>query len=701
MGQRPWKAAPANRRILCFFFVLCVFLCSTWLPAQHPTGTVTGVVTDPTGAVVAHAGVSVVNKATNLQLRLTTTAAGAYTASGLLPGVYEVRIEAQGFRMAVLELKVEVGRVTTADVRLQIGSASEAVTVRADEVRVNTTQSALEGVITEKLIRDLPLNGRNFLDLGQLEPGMQLNAAEWQSRIGFVRLATAGQSGVTTRVTVDGVDVSDENFGSVTAGLSLEAIKEFQVSRSNFDPATGLTGSAAVNVVTRGGSNDLHGSAFLFWRDDTLAARIAGESAPFDREQFGFSLGGPFVRDRLFWFAAYERNNQDAAASTNVPGFPLFSRSWQVPYDESMALGRLDWNATGAIRFFSRFSHHWNDGLRNLGGQELRPVTARNRTNQTAVGMEVSSGRLTHSFRFGYTNYDNVVENTVDRIPGFPLITDSNGRPVTVSFGAVSQSSSGAVAIIGPSGNSPARRYQNSYELRYDGGYSFGRHALRWGTLANFIRLNWFEPINAYAPLLTLTYTDAKIATCAALGQSEDIRCYPVQSVVIGNGLGFWTEVPSHGLPYGGILNNRFHWYMADSWRVSPRLTLNFGLRWVYEPGPDNPDLEKPADYLNGFMPGLGAAARRDRNNFAPQVGIAWDPTGSGKWAVRAAAGVFYDANLLKHVIFERNNMLPLGITNETASLLVRPARDPLTGLAIPATNLALFIDAHCAWPRR
>lgn len=233
----------ALRPLLGFSSLLCVALLSASLEAQQPTGTITGVVTDASGAVVPGATVTIVSKATQFTVQLTTSGAGVYNASGLLPGVYEVRVEAKGFKKTVLELKVEVGRVTPADVRLQVGDLTETVTVDARAVRVNPTQTALEGVVTEELIRDLPLNGRNFLDLGQLEPGAQVNDGASTGGLAlkpfFTTLGVAGQSGFTTRVTVDGLDIGDELFGSVTQNISQDAIQEFQISRSALDVSTG------------------------------------------------------------------------------------------------------------------------------------------------------------------------------------------------------------------------------------------------------------------------------------------------------------------------------------------------------------------------------------------------------------------------------------------------------------------------------
>lgn len=653
---------------------LCALLLLALLPAclyaQRPTGTVAGVITDASGAVVPRASVTIVNKANQFTSRKVTSGTGVYNASGLLPGMYEVRVETPGFKTHVVELKVEVGRVTTANVQLQVGAVTQRVTVQAQAVQVNLTQTALEGIVTGELIRELPLNGRNFLELGQLEPGVQLNPTTLIVQSAHSKLSMGGQSGLTTRVTVDGLDISDEHAGAAAQNISQDSIQEFQISRSTPDASTGLTGSGAVNIVTKSGTNALHGSGFFFWRDDKFAARIGQEPAPFDREQGGFHAGGPLVRNHLFWFLSYERDNQDAAVATEVPGFPQFSGMWPFPFDERMANARLDWNARRNVRAFFRFTHNWNDVISNntLGGSSLSPLDNSGRANQTAAGMDMTHERFTHSIRFGYLNYDNVYGNGQGKIPGLPKTLDPAGRLVLVNFGG-----GGVGGNVGPWANAPGRRYHDTHELRYDGGVSLGRHALRWGSDVNFIRINWFESNAAQAPTIRI-----QVATGTRTACGTNVLCYPFNGVNIGNGMGYWTELPCHGLRYGCISNNRVHWYVADSWRVTPRLNINFGVRYVYESGPDNADLQKPA-IMDQFLQGRSVPNRRDKNNFAPQLGMAWDPTGGGKWVVRAGAGIFFDTNLLKHVIFERNNALPLGITQELVNLPGQILRDPVT----------------------
>lgn len=217
--------------------------------------------------------------------------------------------------------------------------------------------------------------------------------------------------------------------------------------------------------------------------------------------------------------------------------------------------------------------------------------------------------------------------------------------------------------LISISNMPPMRLFQDNFESRYDGGVSFGRHTLRWGVLVNVIRMNWFKIPFGLSPEIDIAFHAANEVICGS-----NLMCYPVTSAVIGNGLGYLTEVPTLGFPYGGAKNTREDWYVVDSWRANPRLNINFGLRYAYDPGQSNPDLKKPA-LLDQFMPGLARSDRRDKNNFAPHLGIAWDPTGSGKWMVRAGAGMFYDTYVFNATIFARREFLPRGIAGARAFL--------------------------------
>jgi hypothetical protein len=370
------------------------------MAAQQPTGAVTGIVTDPTGAVIPGAKITVTNKATAVTIAMETSPAGAYTVGSLLPGEYEVKVESEGFRTTRLTVTVLVGRTTGASIELEIGPTTEQVVVEGAAITINPTETSVQGVIVAEEIRGLPSSGRNFLNLGQLEPGVQIqDGGNFDpTKNQFTGLSIAGSTGRTTRVTVDGVDITDETVGTTVQNISQDAIQEFQISRNTSDVSTDLSDTGAINVVSQSGSNEIHGTGFLFVRTEDGAARIAQEQSDFDREQWGFSVGGPLVKDRAFWFASYERNNQDGATATNIAGFPSLTGEFGLPFDERMILGRLDVNVTPSIRGFYRYSHNWNEAIAasSLGGVRLEPFANQNISNVHAAGFELRQLQQRH-----------------------------------------------------------------------------------------------------------------------------------------------------------------------------------------------------------------------------------------------------------------------------------------------------------------
>ncbi len=665
----------AQQSLFCWVLVVLVY--SSWqLHAQQPTGSITGIVRDPSGAIVSGATVTLTRGATGLVQQLATSATGMYTFGLLMPATYQIEIEARGFKKAGMDLLVEVGRVAPGDVRLEVGAPKTTVTVEAPAVAVSILTS-IEGIVTETLIRRLPLNGRNFLDLGQLEPGVQMqdggNLDPTKGQI--TGLSLSGQPGRTTRITVDGLDVSDESVGTTTQNISQDSIQEYQISRSTLDLSTGLSASGVVNVITRSGSNDLHGGGFLFARTDDLAARVGQEPMHFDREQYGFNAGGPFVRDKVWWFASYEKNDQIGAVATQIGGFPQFSGTWPLPFGERMAMGRADWNLTRRSHLLLRFTHNLNEGisgsLSSLGGTALSPFSNQNNANQTALGFDTVTGQISHSFRFGFLDFQNHMNDAGDEISGLPKTVDPAGRPLLVTFGT-----GGAVngyPQIGPAYFAPGWTLQHNHELRYDGSLLSGRHSLRWGVLVNRYRGVSRGGYLASSPEIDIAFSPGNQSACGS-----DILCYPISTGGIGNGPLWASEIPALGFPYGGTKNTRFHWYLGDSWRLDSRLTVNLGFRYVYEPGADIPDLVKPR-LLDTFLPGLSRSNRRDKNNFAPQLGIAWDPTGSSRWVIRAGAGLFYDAGF-GYNLTERVELIPSALSPLFTVLPWQKVTDPNTG---------------------
>src|SRR5256884_1690434 len=237
--------------------------------ATISTGSVQGAIVDPKGAVVVSARVTITNKDTGQKLESEVTSAGTYHSGPLPPGRYVVRLAAQGFKTVEQTVEVAVGIITSANITLELGSENTVVTVESSAISVNTEQATVQGILSAQQIENLPVNGRNFLDLAQLEPGVQIqDGANFDpTKNGFSSVSFAGHFGRTARIEVDGIDISDETVGTTTQNIPQIAIGEFQVGQSNLDLSTELTSTGTINVVTRSGANDVHGEGFFYWRD--------------------------------------------------------------------------------------------------------------------------------------------------------------------------------------------------------------------------------------------------------------------------------------------------------------------------------------------------------------------------------------------------------------------------------------------------
>jgi outer membrane receptor for ferrienterochelin and colicin len=240
--------------------------------AQAPTGQVDGRVFDETGAVVPGATVTLTNTDTGASRRAMSGGDGSLSFPSLQAGKYEIRCEAKGFRTQIQVITVETGSIATAEMHLQLGQAHEVVTVEALAAQLSYDRHTIDGVVTKQQIDSLPLNGRSFLQLAQLQPGVSVSPASIgeYNRQFDVNILGAGSESV--RITVDGATVNDAVTGGTQQNFSQEVVQEFQVSSVNFDLSTGITAGGAVNVVTRTGSNDFHGSGFFYFRDHNMSA---------------------------------------------------------------------------------------------------------------------------------------------------------------------------------------------------------------------------------------------------------------------------------------------------------------------------------------------------------------------------------------------------------------------------------------------
>src|SRR5262249_33068328 len=367
---------------------------------------------------------------------------GDYVSGSLKPGEYSVRVEAPGFNTAELKVVVEVGVVSSGNLRLEVGSEKTVIAVESSAVTVNEDQPTVQGVLTSQQIEALPINGRNFLDLAQLEPGVQIqDGANFDpTKNGFSSISFAGHFGRTTRIEVDGVDISDETVGTTTQNLPQLSIREFQIGQSSLDLSTELTSTGTVNVVTRSGTNDFHGEGFFNWRGDSVSAKLGPQAVPFDRKQYGVRFGGPIFKDKLFIFGAGERAQQSLQALQVIPApFNALSGSFDSPFHDTMYIGRVDWLARPNLQLFYRFSYEQNRTVKGIIPNNFQPFANADNTPVHAVGVDYTHGTWTHSLRVGYTKFRNGISDAVlgsnitDPSPGIAI--EIGGDPFCLTTG--------------------------------------------------------------------------------------------------------------------------------------------------------------------------------------------------------------------------------------------------------------------------
>jgi|SRR5579862_2135994 len=633
------------------------------------TGSIQGIVTDPSGAVVPHANVSITNKATGQVFTTTTSSAGTYTSSALTPGNYTVRVEAQSFKTISEDVPIQVGVTTPGNFKLQLGETGQVIEVQADTTQVNTEQATVQGVLSPEQIENLPINGRNFLDLAQLEPGVQIQDGGTfdPTKKGFSSISFGGRFGRTARIEVDGVDVSDETVGTTTQDIPQSAIQEFQLGESMLDLSTELTSSGSVNVVTKSGTNNFHGQGYYLFRDQSLDANLPNAlHTPFQRNQFGGNFGGAIIKDKLFFFVDAERTKQDFQQPV-VAGPPLQSDSgnFSAPFREGEGIARMDYQISKNYKMFYRFSYDQNSDVTPFEPVAFQPMDNTTHTRDHVVGLDFTSGRYTHSIRFGYMKFFNKIKTGVTASTPF-----NPTSPIELSIGpdAPCLNSSGVVPDVFCSGQpflAPQATPQSDHQVKYDGSRTFGAHILRYGGGFNHIHGGGFAGFLANGPAVN-ALASACTGVCLTLpGGAANPLNYPVQNVLLGNGQGFSTSQPAFGFLGGGLgPDNRVSWYVGDSWKIRPNFTATYGLRYIRDTGRTDSDLGPiPAlnQFNNQFYSGLGNRVNNPNTNFAPQLGLAWDPWNNGKTVIRGGIGLFYENSIFNNVLFDRPGRLPNG----------------------------------------
>jgi Carboxypeptidase regulatory-like domain len=655
-------------------FALILPLATNNLLAQTATGSILGTVTDQSGASVANVKITITSSSTGTSRTVTSSDAGVYSVIALLPDTYRLTYEAPGFAKGEQVLTVGVGITTTGDYSMPLASQTTRVEISTDSsLAVNTTQAVVEDLMTKKQIEAIPLNGRNFLDLAQLNAGVQLQDGGNldPTKQGFAAVSLQGRSGRSTRIEVDGVDVTDDTVGTTTSNLSEESIQEFQVAQSTLDPANSVTTSGAVNIITRAGGNQFHGSAFYLYRNNSMSASINGSNAPFDRSIVGFRVGGPIIKDRIFWFLNYEHTLQHGTtfAQAGAP-FTQFSGAFPAPFHETLATARADWNVTKVWRSFYALHFDQMNLITGFGGISFQPFANKNYNATHTFGLDGVTGSFTHSFRVGLLNYRNYISDARSQVAGLPE-PFPGGEQAGIGIGFDTLCTLGTNLIcLGPNYLVAQQTLQHNQEVRYDGSLPIHSHTLRYGGEVVHVPEFTFAGFFENGPML--------IGLPGTGSDPSNPLTYPLSSVTFGNGLGFDSEKPGLGFPRGGFAGTRFGIYVADLWKVKPNLTLTYALRYTRITGRTDSDA-RGIPSLEPLVPGASNPPNQPNHSFAPQLGVAWDPFRDGKTSVRAGAGMFWDNYLVENLIFDRPLRIPGGLANLTPNL---------TGGIVPGTNI-------------
>jgi hypothetical protein len=680
----PRRSAFASAKLVLFLGIIATLLpaASIWLipSAQAQAisvngGSIQGTITDQSGAIIPNAQIVVSNSETGFSRMLHSDNSGLYTIGPLNPGTYVVSVTAPGFQQLRVTTVVRVGTATSGNFKLTVGAATQTVQVNAGEVQLNTDQSSVSGVISQAQFQTLPVNGRNLLDFAQLQPGVQLQAGGSNdggfdpTKAGYSAVSFSGISGRTTRILLDGQDVTDETVGTTIFNISQGSVGELQVNRSTADPSTDITSQGSLLASTRSGSNGFHGQEFYLFQDQRAgAASFEGASDPFQRNQFGGSVGGPIMRDKLFFFANAERLKQDQAApvvlGSDFTAIQAAHPNVGSPDRDTYSAGRLDYNGPWGSHLFVRGNYEPNSFDT---GSVYSTYANRDNAWGVAGGADFTRGAFTHSFRGSYEKFHNLIVDTTtgntalyNPIPGLGIENASQGLET------------------GPNDNAPQQTFQSDKQLRYDGSWTKGAHNIRYGADLNRILGGGLAAFFGYGPLAS-----ENASTLLPGGDPTDFTGgYRPRYVYISNDLGYASEKPGFGLPGGYQSDWRTGAYFADAWKITPNFTLTYGLRYQRDTGRTNSDLPPvpcsdvvssggfgaAAPPCTGSTPlfdqwgaGLGEKVTQPNKNFGPTVGFAYNPPFSQKTVLRGGFGIYYDSNVFNNVQFDRASRLQTG----------------------------------------
>ena len=674
-----------------------IFLCLATAHAQFTDGDIAGTVTDPSGATIIGATVTITNLQTGHLDRTQTDKIGYYRVHHLPPGTYQVRIEAAGFKVMVLkDVAVNPSVTTPADAKLQVGTARESVEVEAGAALVQTEEARLANTITTREVDNLPLNGRQVYQLVTEQPGVTATNAPVVSSVpaptasvtfnyGFI---ANGSTPRGNNFVLDGTSNNNEWLGGTPLIYpSLDAIQEVQVQTLNFSAEYGRNNGAIVNVVTKSGTNQYHGDVFYSGRNTALNARNFfnnfGEKAPLRQNQFGFAFGGPIKKDKTFFFMDYEgsrlTDSQPAKVVSETPytrtqavagslaamffqDFPgpacltppppgstaptCLAESPQIePNRADQYIVRVDHHINSRDEVFARWDSTLASGdvaRQELFGAGIRGFTApfNGEFGDLATGYthQFSSSTL-NDFRFSYSRNSSHISLGMPSDTETAGILKSAGLPVsdfawlyfddgTVPFG-------GELYV-------PRDFIFNTFKLNDTLLHTAGRHSFRFGFEFNHIQEN------SNYRLYSSPFMEFSSIGAFAAGASPYLEEALVNADYGTPNYGQFTDTPRH------FRWNRWAAFAQDDWKVTSRLTVNLGVRWDVFASPTETN-----GLLSNIILGSGSNMSQqiatatvgrvkqmwntDYHNFAPRIGLSWDPFGKGTSVIRSGFSIAYN----------------------------------------------------------
>jgi hypothetical protein len=699
---------PGNFPRIQFFaisFILALLIApSTLAQTQITTGTIQGTVVDANGAVVPGANVEIKNLDTNISRNLTTDEDGRFAALALQPGNYSVTVAKQGFATTVLErTPLTVGQALTVPFSLKISQLEERVTVTTTPT-VDTAKTEVSTTLNETAVSTTPILGRKFEDLLTLTPGVSITQGPDGDEINF-----SGQRGIFNNVSLDGGDYNNGFFGEQLGGqraaidITLEAVKEFQVVATGASAEFGRTASGIINVITKSGTNDIHGSAFYFQRLEALTANTSDGKplTDFQREQFGATVGGPFKQDKAFYFLAFEgirENLERANLSEQIGDTPCPIAAPTLIANESLINANADCQRLALLNFFRT----------TLNQEEGLPI--QHKINNTAFFSRAdfhfnSANHLSVSYNFDYSKNTNqtfdvsTYGNSANGIEGpskinvvranlFTTVSPTKLNEAHFSYGRELRPRSAIDSNVPADtamGFATTFRFGNPFflqpavdellwrtQIKDNFSIITGNHTIKFGgewlhtlndqvfrgfftgryifdSVTGFLRYASPEAPGGFGPR-TVGCANGTFVTAPATCPGETTGG-PLLLYLQGAGL---TGPATDAAGFSKISNEDIAVFAQDSWKVWPNFTLNYGLRWEAQLFPDpvvDPSQTAYGIFLDDPRFPSDGTRKNQTKQFQPRLGLAWDISKVGKTVLRASAGIYYARqNMLSQV---------------------------------------------------